>query len=144
MSRLPRNFISNSFYHIYNRGNNKEPILKHPADKQLFIHLLYKYKKTCGIRLVTYCIMDNHFHLIIKTGNNPHMLSRFMQKVGTSFAVQINKKYQKVGHVFQGRYNANYLPYKKDLTRALDYTRKNPIQEDLVRKPSDYRWSKRI
>jgi len=143
MPRKPRNFKPNSFYHVYNRGNNKEPILKYSADKQLFVNLLYKYKKNCGIRLVTYCIMDNHFHLLVKTGNDSHKLSKFMHKVGTSYAMQINKKYQKVGHIFQGRYNANYLPYKKDFTRALDYIRKNPVQEGIVRRPSEYRWNKR-
>lgn len=85
--------------------------------------------------------MNNHFHLIVKTGNEPKLLSKFMQKVTTSFAIQINRKYQRIGHIFQNRFNSNYLPYKKDLTRAMDYVRKNPVQEGMVRKPSDYPWS---
>ena len=87
--------------------------------------------------------MNTHFHLVIRTGKNPKLLSKFMQKVTTSFAMQINRKYQKVGHVFQSRYNANYLQYKKNLVRAVDYVRKNPVEEGWVRKPSDYRWNKR-
>lgn len=87
--------------------------------------------------------METHFHLVIRTGGNPKLLSKFMQKICTSFAIQINRKYQRVGHVFQNRYNANLLMYKKDLRRAIDYVRKNPVQEGWVRKPSEYRWNKR-
>jgi hypothetical protein len=87
--------------------------------------------------------METHFHLVIRTGKNPELLSKFMQKVCTGFAMQTNRKYQRVGHVFQNRYNANYLPYKKNLRRAIDYVRKNPVQEGWVRKPSEYKWSKR-
>lgn len=141
MSRQPRNLKKNSFYHVFNRGNNKESIFKNPEDKRLFVNLLYKNKKLCSIRIVSYCIMNNHFHLIVKTGENPKLLSKFMQKVTTSFAIIINRKYQRIGHIFQNRFNSNYLQYKKDLARTMDYVRKNPVQEGMVRKPSDYPWS---
>ena len=70
MARAPRNYKPNSYYHVYNRGNNKEEILKYPEDKQLFVNQLYKNKDVCDIRLVSYCIMDNHFHLLVKTGKS--------------------------------------------------------------------------
>lgn len=142
MPRPKRNYLPNSFYHIFNRGNNKDPVLKSSTDKQIFVNLLYKNKKKLDVRLIDFCIMDNHFHLILKTGKNPKDLSKFMQKVLTSFAMQINRNHQRVGHAFQGRYNANLLPYKKDLIRATDYIRKNPVRERLVKKPSDYPWTK--
>lgn len=142
MSRTKRNLQKNSFYHVYNRGNNKEQVIRNPEDKQLFINLLYKNFKDCEMRIVTFCIMDNHFHLILKTGRNPKNLSKFMQRVTTSFAIQINKRYQRVGHIFQGRYNANYLPLKRDLVRAIAYVQQNPVREGIVRKPKEYRWNK--
>ena len=111
MPRPKRNFQSNSFYHIYNRGNNRDIVLKLASDKQIFVNLLYRNKDKCQIRLVNYCIMDNHFHLIVKTGKDPKTLSKFMQRVLTSFAIQINKKHQRIGHTFQGRYNANPVSY---------------------------------
>jgi len=142
MPRPKRNYKPNCFYHVYNRGNNKDSVLKSASDKQIFRGLLYKNKGPCNIRLVTFCIMDNHFHLIIKTGKDPGNLSKFMQKVLTSFAVQINRKHQRIGHAFQGRYNANILPYKKDLSRAISYVRKNPVEEGLVKRPEEYPWTK--
>lgn len=141
MPRQPRNFRANSFYHIYNRGNNKDPVLKFSSDKQLFISLLFKFKDTCDIHIVKYCIMDTHFHLIVRTRNNPRNLSKYMQKVTASYASQINRKYQRVGHVFQDRFSANLLPYKKDLRHATIYVLRNPVVEGLVRKPSEYPWS---
>lgn len=143
MSRTPRNFKASSFYHVFNRGNNKDTIFRSSSDKQFFLNLLYKYHRECEIKILTYCIMETHFHLVIRTGKNPKLLSKFMQKVCTGFAMQVNRKHQRVGHVFQNRYNANYLPYKKDIRRAIDYVRKNPVQEGWVRKPSEYKWSKR-
>lgn len=142
MARAPRNYKSNSFYHVYNRGNNKEEVLKYADDKQLFVNQLYKNKQICDIRLISYCIMDNHFHLLIKTGKDPRKLSDFMQRITTSYAVNINKKRNRIGHIFQGRYNANYLPYKKDLIRVLNYIRQNPVRDGIVKKPLDYCWTK--
>ena len=142
MPRTKRNFLPNSYYHIYNRGNNKEEILKYKDDKQLFVNLLYKYHKICDIRLISYCIMNNHFHLIIKSGKDPKKISKFMQKVTTSFAVQMNRRRQRVGHVFQGRYNANLLKFKKDLVRATSYVKQNPVRDGVAKKAKDYPWSK--
>ena len=142
MARAPRNYKPNSYYHVYNRGNNKEEVLKYPEDKQLFVNQLYKNKQVCDIRLISYCIMDNHFHLLVKTGKNPTDLSKFMQKVTTSYAVNINKKHGRIGHIFQGRYRANYLPYKKDLIGVANYIKQNPVRDGIVKKPSDYRWTK--
>lgn len=65
-----------------------------------------------------------------------------MQKVTTSFAVQINRRRQRVGHVFQNRYNANLLRYKKDLVRATKYIKQNPVRDGVAKKPSDYPWGK--
>jgi REP element-mobilizing transposase RayT len=57
--------------------------------------------------------------------------------------MHMNQKYQKIGHIFQGRFNAIYLRYKKDLVQAINYIRNNPVEEGWVRKPADYRWNKR-
>jgi REP element-mobilizing transposase RayT len=143
MSRPLRDLKPNSFYHIYNRGNNKEAIFKTPADKQFFLGLLFRYRKACDIKIVAYCIMDNHFHLIARTGKEPKSLSKYMQKISVTFAMEINRKYQRVGHIFQGRYNAKYLEYKKDLIQVTRYVQQNPIREGLVKKASDYPWLSR-
>lgn len=142
MPRTARNFKPNCFYHIYNRGNNKEDVLKNAEDKKFLIGLLFKNIKKGDLRIISFCIMDNHFHLIIKTGQNPKLLSKFMQMVFVSYAIRYNKRYERVGHVFQDRYNANILNYKRDLIQAQVYLRNNPVKKGLVKKARDYPWSK--
>ena len=142
MSMSKRNFQKNSFYHIYNRGNNKERIFKMAEDKKLFISLLYKYRKGTDIIIDTYTIMDNHFHLIVNIGRNPDTISKFMQKVCTTYAMIINKKYKRVGHLFQGRFQAKLLRFKKDLKQARNYIKQNPVKEGYVKKADDYPWSR--
>lgn len=142
MARATRNYKTHSFYHVYNRGNNKDAVLKYPEDKRFFINLLYINIKKTDLQLISYCIMDTHFHLIIKTGFSPYIIPKFMQRVTIAYAMQINKKHKRVGHIFQGRYNAKLLQYKKDLKEATRYLRNNPVQEGLVKKANAYPWTK--
>lgn len=142
MTVSKRNFKPHCFYHIYNRGNNKDEVLKYSEDKLLFITIVYKNIKKTDLHLSGYCIMNNHFHLLIKTGSNPNIVSKFMQRVTTAFAIQINKKHKRVGHAFQGRYNAKLLPYKKDIETVRSYIKNNPVKEGLVKKAKDYPWGK--
>jgi REP element-mobilizing transposase RayT len=112
------------------------------TDKGFFISLLYRYRNQTDLVLDTYTVMGNHFHLIVRTGNKPEIISKFMQKVCTSYAMITNRKYNRVGHIFQGRYNAKYLPYKKDLKQVRNYIKQNPVKEGLVKKAKDYPWSR--
>lgn len=86
--------------------------------------------------------MDNHFHLLIKTGENPNIVSKFMQRIGTAFAIEINKRHKRNGHAFQGPYKANLLKYKKDIKYVLAYIKNNPVKKGLVKKGKDYPWYK--
>ncbi|MCK9415149.1 MAG: transposase [Candidatus Dojkabacteria bacterium] len=142
MSRSRRFFQKESYYHIYNRGNNKDRVFKTSQDKSFFISLLYKYRNQTDLVLDTYTVMDNHFHLIIRTGKSPDVISKFMQRLCTSYAMITNRKYERVGHLFQGRYNAKLLRYKKDLEQARAYIKQNPVKEGLVKKARDYPWSR--
>ena len=142
MPRTSRRYKTHTYYHVYNRGNNRDPILKHAEDKRLFISLLYTNIRRTDLQLDCFCIMDNHYHAIIKIGRNTQILSKYMQRITVSFAMQINRKYKRVGHAFQGRYKAKMLRYKKDLKQARAYIKKNPVVEGLVKHSQDYPWKK--
>jgi len=142
MSRKKRDFRKNTYYHIYNRGNNKEQVFKYSNDKQLFISLLYKYRKGTDLGIDRYTIMDNHFHLVLRLGNHPDITSKYMQRVCTAYAMYINNKYSHIGHIFQGRYHAKMLRYKKDIVQVRRYVEQNPVKEGYVKKAEDYPWSK--
>ena len=140
MSRGRRKFRKKSYYHIYNRGNNKERVFRWKEDKNLFVSLLYRYRNETDLIIDMYVVMDNHFHLLVRTGHNPEILSLFMQKVCTSYAMIVNRKYDRVGHIFQGRFNAKFLPYKKDLRQVRSYIKQNPVKEGCVKKAKEYPW----
>lgn len=144
MSTQSRRFKAYSFYHIYNRGNNRDEVIKYAVDKELFLSIVYEKVKKTDLRIMAYSIMDNHFHLLIKTGKHPEIISKFMQAVGTSFAMQINKKYKRVGHVFQGTYQAKFLRYKKDIHQVATYIKENPVKDGLVKRARDYPWGKML
>jgi putative transposase len=142
MSRSKRNFHKKSYYHVFNRGNNKERIFRSNDDKNFFISFLYKYRKDTDLFFDSYTIMDNHFHLLIRTGKEPQILSKFMQRVCTSYAMITNRKYGRIGHVFQGRYGAKFLRYKKDVKQVRRYIKQNPVKRGFVKKAKDYPWSR--
>jgi putative transposase len=140
MAHKKRIFIRNSLYHIYNRGNNKEDIFKRREDKAYFINLLYEYRKRLDIYLDSITIMQNHYHLIIRTGRDPYIVSKYMQRVATAYAMYYNNKYKRTGHVFEGRYNCNYLRFKKDAINARHYIKQNAVKEGYVKKADNYPW----
>lgn len=142
MPRTNRKYKPNYYYHIYNRGNNKEQVFLYAEDKRLFISLLYQNIRKTDLLLDCFCIMDNHFHAIIKIGKNPQILSKCMQRITISYAMQINRKYKRRGHLFEGRYNAKILRYKKDVRNAREYIKKNPVEKGIVKKAEDYPWKK--
>ena len=128
MPRSKRKFQRYRLYHVYNRGNRKQVIFRDVDD--------YKY----SLQIKGYCLMDNHYHLLIKTGSDPKELSKFMQRFLTSFCLYTNKKYGLSGHVFQGRFQASLIStkgYKKTIIR---YFKANPVKAKYVRVWHQYRW----
>jgi putative transposase len=142
MPRKRRALQPYSYYHIYNRGNNRYKVFRQPEDKQVFLNMLFEYQKSYKIKIIAYCIMNNHFHLIIKTGVCPRELSLLMQAFMTKFCIYINRKYDRVGHVFQGRYNAKLVKSSLGLERLKKYLKQNPVKEGLVKDPEDYKWTR--
>jgi putative transposase len=131
----------NAFFHIYNRGNHKKKIFHSPKDYEVFLGLLCKYLDIYKpLHLFSYCLMPNHYHLLLKTGSNQDDLIKFMHRFMTSYAIYFNKKYQQTGHLFQSRYKSKYLPLDRDVRRTLEYIKKNPIEAKLCRRSKDYKW----
>ncbi len=132
----------NSFFHLYNRGNRKMEIFRTEKDYQVFINLLYVYLRGSTVKLIAYCLMPNHYHLIVKNGRNIRSVSYFMQRLMTAYVMYFNRKYRQVGRLFQGPFQAKRLPRIRDLENAKEYLRQNPF--DLVSAEQEiaegYRW----
>jgi REP element-mobilizing transposase RayT len=139
MARQPRIEYEGAFYHVTSRGNLKQNIFFQEADRRRYIEVLTRIKERYGYILHAYVLMDNHYHLLIETPL-PN-LNQLMQNLNTSYTVFVNKKYQRSGHLFQGRYKAILVEKDSYLLSLSRYIHLNPVRSGIVDLPEKYRWS---
>lgn len=130
---------SNQYYHVYNRGNNFEPIFFSEDNYHFFIKRLLEYFDN-KINLLAYCLMPNHYHLLIEILED-EFLHKAMQRFSTSYTKAINKNQNRVGHLFQGRYKSKLVPNNNYLLHLSRYIHLNPVKAGLVDKPEDWSFS---
>jgi len=126
MTRPLRVEYPSALYHVMNRGNQKQDIFKKSIDYELFLEKLDYFRELFDINIFCYCLMKNHFHLLLQT--NQANLGRFMQSFSTSFTLTLNKRNQKAGHLFQGRYKAHLIESHKYLSEVSKYIHLNPVR----------------
>jgi REP element-mobilizing transposase RayT len=139
MPRSPRIEYPGAIYHITSRGNRKENIYLSDNDKYNFLMLLGKTCGRCDWICHAYCLMNNHYHLLLETpfGN----LAKGMQHLNGVYTQQFNKKYNHVGHVFQGRYKSILVEKDSYLLELARYIVLNPVRANLVSNASEWKWS---
>ncbi|MFH2138204.1 MAG: transposase [Candidatus Omnitrophota bacterium] len=126
-------------YHITSRGDDRKKIFVGESDFNKFLEYLKISQDKYKFHLYAYCLMGNHYHLLLET-SQPN-LSKIMQYINTAYTIYYNKKRNKCGHLFQGRYKSILVEaevYFKELTR---YIHLNPVRAKIVTKPDEYRWS---
>ena len=139
MARKPRIQYSGAFYHIIVRGNQRQNIFLEDADRLGYLERLGRYKKKYGFVLYAYVLMSNHVHLLLETPKDP--IARIMQVINFTYTQYFNKKYIKVGHLFQGRYKSYLCDKDSYLLGLVRYIHKNPVRAGLVKTPDEYPWS---
>ncbi|MNK00040.1 Transposase IS200 like protein [compost metagenome] len=127
------------YYHIYNRGNNKENIF-FEEENYLFFLDRFKIHLIPHIDVFAYCLMPNHFHLFIRV-NDLYNFEKGIKNFLISYAKAINKKYKRVGSLFQGRYKISEINSDAYFTRIITYIHQNPKKASLVLNLEDYRFS---
>ena len=140
MARGPRKCTNMFFYHIMVQGINKEYILNEVEDKRQYLKFINKVKKEIDVYIVSYCIMDNHVHILIKE-EYIECLSCFMHKVNTLYAMYYNKKYNRVGYVFRDRYKSQVIYSEKQLYTCINYIHNNPVKAGICKLASEYEYS---
>ena len=140
MSRTPRLFLSQSYYHIIARGNNRLEIFKVKNDFQYYLDLISRYKPNHPFDLFHYCLMPNHIHLLIKT-NKASDFSNFMKRMNLAYFYHYKTLYGWVGHLWQDRFRSQLVGKDEYFIQCGKYIELNPIRAKLVQKPEDYRWS---
>lgn len=140
MPRRPRNYIEASFNHIMTQGINKSYIFNQEQDIKYYISAMYSSKDKYNIKIIAYCIMNNHAHILIET-NNIENLSKYMQSLNTKYAMYYNKKYNRVGYVFRDRYRSEGIFSEEQLNNCIQYIYNNPVKAKICRTPEEYPYS---
>src|SRR3989338_7697833 len=144
MPARPQIFIPNGHYHIYNRGHNKNPIFLQTKDYQRYLKRLEEYLKKHDVALLCYCLMPNHVHLLMRQ-NGDESIERFIHRLHTAYTMYFNKKYERIGAVFQGRFKAKLIETDEYLIHVSRYIHLNPLEILRAQGPAlrldKYPWS---
>jgi REP element-mobilizing transposase RayT len=139
MARPLRVEYPGAFYHVINRGHRREKLYASTRDYEKFLQYLEKAAERFALITHTYCLMGNHYHLLVETPE-PN-LSMTMQWLNVSYATYFNRKQDRSGHLFQGRFKAILIDADAYLTHLSRYIHLNPVRAGIINTPGQYRWS---
>ncbi len=139
MPRPLRRVSETGIYHVMSRGSRRKNIFHDNEDRKRFINIMINKKKNGSFNLYGYCIMDNHYHLLIK--EEKESLSTIMKMINAAYAIYYNERYKGVGHVFQDRYRSEAINNDTYLLGVTRYIHNNPIKAGLEKRVQDYPWS---
>ena len=132
--------VEGAYYHILNRGNNRQKIFIKEEDYKKFKDLMQNYFEPLGIKIIHYVMMGTHYHLIVKI-KGTNSLKRGMQQLNQSYARYYRKEYGGVGYLWQGRYKSFVIESGIYLIECGVYIELNPVRAGIVKEPGKYRWS---
>lgn len=136
--RKARKESKSEIYHVMMRGNNHQRIFRSIEDKKYFIYLLSKYLKKLNLELYAWCLMDNHFHLLIKSSKSK--LADFIKRLCCSYVPYFNRKYEHSGHLFQDRYKSEPIETDRYFMGVIRYIHNNPEKANIC-PANKYKWS---
>ena len=140
MPRIARNYLIGKIFHITVKGINNEYIFQGNKNKKEYLKLLKKDLEGINLKILAYCIMDNHAHILVVTEKIEEM-STYMKKVNTAFAGFYNKIKARDGYVFKNRFYSQPIKDRKHLLSCIVYIHKNPIKASIVKEMQDYKFS---
>lgn len=141
MPRRARRLAESGIYHVMMRGVNRDAIFLEEEDGAQFLHALARTKELSGCQVLAYCLMPNHVHLVLRTGDES--IGTVMKRLGVRYAGWFNRKYGRVGHVFQDRFRSEPVEDDAYLVSLIRYVWANPVEAGLARGTEEYRWSSR-
>ena len=139
MTRPLRIEYPGACYHVYSRGNERKDIFRTPIDYELFLGILKDTSQLYDFLVHAYCLMPNHFHMLIETPNAN--LCDSMKRLLGLYTVRFNRFHNRTGHLFQGRYKALLVDKDEYFLQLSRYIHLNPVKAKLVTAPEEYRWS---
>lgn len=139
MPRGARLAFPNAFYHVFNRGINKQPIFINDQDYWFFLEKLRQLQSKYDHSVYAYCLMPNHFHLSLRT--RKVSVSKIMSSLATSYSIYFNRTYGHFGSIFQNRFKSILIENDHYFLALARYIYLNPVKSSLVSDPLDYPYS---
>jgi putative transposase len=139
MARPLRLEFPGALYHLTARGNAQQPIFLDEMDRRRFLQLLSREVQQQHWRCYVYCLMDNHYHLVIETPE-PN-LSRGLRRLHGTYTQWFNRRHRRVGHVLQGRFKSLLVEKESYLLELCRYVILNPVRAGMVREADEWAWS---
>jgi REP element-mobilizing transposase RayT len=139
MPRTARNEVSGGVHHVTSRGNARQIVFRDSLDRQVFSKLLLQVVQRFAWRCLTYCLMENHYHLLVATAEPT--LGPGMQRLNGRYAQHFNRRHGRSGHLWGDRYYSELLQRDAHLLLALRYIALNPVRAGLCARPEDWPWS---
>ena len=140
---LPRDFVIIPYQYVTNhitaRGNARQAIYEDDQDRRTFLEYLSKVIKRYECLCHAYCLMDNHYHLLVE--RQSPTLSKGMKHLNGNYTQAYNKRHNRVGHLFQGRYKGILVDKDNYLLELSRYIALNPVRARMVRSAKDWPWS---
>jgi REP element-mobilizing transposase RayT len=131
--------MAGGVYHIVSRGNAQASIYRDEHDRLQFFECLDEALSAYAARCHAYCLMGNHYHLLVET-SCPN-LSLTMRQINGVYGQRYNRRHRRTGHVFQGRFSATLVDRDAYLLEVCRYIVLNPLRASLVKRPEDWPWS---
>ena len=139
MPRYARKRSSTGIYHVMLKGIDGRDIFLDDEDKEKFIENMLKARDKGNFELYAYCLMGNHLHLLLMEGTEP--LENVMRRICSSYVLWYNKKYDRVGYLFQDRFKSEPVEDDGYFLTVLRYIFQNPVKAGIVTKIKDYKWT---
>jgi putative transposase len=139
MARPLRIEYPGALYHLTTRGNARRAIFKDDRDRRLFLDTLHRVSDRYHWLCHAYCLMDNHYHLVVETPDGN--LSLGMRQLNGIYTQSYNRRHRRAGHLFQGRYKAILVERESYLLEVCRYVVLNPVRAKAVEHPSRWKWS---
>lgn len=137
-------FKKENFYHVYSRGDRKEPVFVSDRDYERFLEKTEEYRSKYPVDIIAYCLLPNHFHLLLKQLTEIP-LSKFMGVLQSSHSHYASTKYSlPLGHLFQGRFGSRLIESEEDFLNTSRYIHLNPVKEKILALDFTYQQSRRI
>lgn len=139
MPRDARKRSKSGIYHIMLRGINRQNIFEDDGDKVRLLETIKKYREVSEYEIYAYCIMRNHFHMLVKEVEES--ISDTIKRISSSYVFWYNKKYERCGHLFQERFKSEAVQDDEYFLTVLRYIHQNPIKAGIVKDILKYKWS---